>query len=54
MGSDAQTFNTPLDTVNWPHRRNIATESSDITKILSKVVELLLGVGVFLGHLLVL
>jgi hypothetical protein len=44
---------SPLAIVNhrkgemWPGR-------SDVTDLLDKVIELLLGVGVFLGHLLVL
>jgi hypothetical protein len=43
---------TRLNTVN--NRKRDATARSDVTDLLDKVVELLLGVGVFLGHLFVL
>ena len=46
-------LNIPLDTVN--NRKGETTcRKSDVTNLLDKVVELLLGVGVFLGHLFVL
>jgi hypothetical protein len=45
-------FNTRLDTVN--NQRGTTCRKSDVTDLLDKVVELLLGVGVFLGHLFVL
>jgi hypothetical protein len=43
---------TRLNTIN-NHKRE-TTARSDVTDLLDKVVELLLGVGVFLGHLFVL
>jgi len=45
-------LNSRLDTVN--NLKGATCRKSDVTNLLDKVVELLLGVGVFLGHLLVL
>lgn len=45
-------LNNSLITVN--NQKGETTRRSDVTDLLDKVVELLLGVGVFLGHLFVL
>jgi hypothetical protein len=39
---------------NLLERKNLCTGGSNVTKFCSKLVELALGVGVFLGHLFVL
>jgi len=52
MDDNDARLKTRLDTIN--HRGASAARRSDVTDVLDKVFELLLGVGVFLGHLLVL
>ena len=52
MDDNDARLKTRLRTVN--HGKGGATGRSDVTDLLDEVVELLLGVGVFLGHLLVL
>jgi hypothetical protein len=45
-------LNTRLDTIN--NQEGETCRKSDVTNLLDKVIELLLGVGVFLSHLFVL